>query len=138
MLRVSCVPAAVQAVSFGGVRELLLQLPGDLSGSHAAQIIRNQVWCQVQRRGGGPVSTTVATRDAVSTVFLVRRCLPAKRLSASEQAEVFLAVTVGGMTRREASAKFGLASSSVSALVRRIKGLARGSGHVGEISRRSR
>lgn len=125
MLRVFSTADAVRAVC-DGTQELLLQLPGDHTGDHESQIVRNQVWQQSKRRGSSGVSVTVARRGSDCTVFLVRRCPPLRRLPSSVQAEIFLAVAVTGLSRRQVAEKFGLPRTTVTDIVRRMKGLKAG------------
>lgn len=121
MLRVFTERDAARAVA-REAEAVVLQLPGDLMGSREASLVRGRVWqFAVRRYRGRNVSTVPVARWGADTLFLVRRCAPPVRRSASLKAEVFLACTVGGLSRSQAAAKFGIPRSSVTDIVLRMK-----------------
>jgi hypothetical protein len=104
------------------VDSLMLQLPGDHASLKAVRLVRSRVRHQAVRKYHARHISIVPVlpRTGEVTVFLVRRCPPPARYSSSLQAEVFLACTVGGLSRRQAAEKFGLPHSTVTEFVHRM------------------
>lgn len=121
MLRVFTSADAARAVS-GEVRSLILQLPGDLTSKRETQLVRNRVWQQAKRKHGTrQVSVTPVGRWGQDTLFVVKRCAPPVRHGASVKAEVFLACTVGGLSRSQAAEKYGIPRSTVTSFVQSMR-----------------
>lgn len=122
--------AVVTLTLYPALKEVLLVVPGNLSELEDIRRMRKRIWCLARRRGVLPISTTMAwrsTRYAITgeevssqTAFRVARCAPVPKLSSSQQAEIFLAVRVSGMTRRQAAEKYGVSSSAACRVVTRL------------------